>query len=185
MDIKSLPEEQLLENIELFKDRLETANDYIHDSSDPIVVDTLRQKLNEYTRVLRTLNGELQRRIKEKEIINLLDSEEEDLINIEDSFPDLNYVFKTKHFQRVVSNSIDQDYDSKTDLIIEVTNNAKKASIKLMLGYKSGILHKRSKDRLFYRGDEPDYDFELYFKNKEIVKIIIYQSKSGANFVYT
>lgn len=185
MDLKTISQEELLEKIELFQDRIETVNERLEDERDSFIRNTLFLKLNEYQTSLKILNFEIQRREKENIIIENLHSDSNDSNEIIDTFPDTTINFETKHFQRIVSGIINQDLDLKVVLKVLLSDNRNKASLSLPMGYKSGVLYKRNLNVFYYQGDGEEYDFQLFFENENIIKIIIHQTKTGADFLYT
>jgi hypothetical protein len=43
---------------------------------------------------------------------------------------------------------------------------------RIPMGYKSGVLYKRNLNVFYYQGDGEEYDFQLFFENENIIKII-------------
>jgi len=185
MNVKALTKEELYELIGLYYDGISNLEMEIEETYADMIKETLTMQLQKYKKTFHLLIIEKDRRIEEGEIVTLSSQQYEEAYHDTEFFKDISVVFTTSHFQRVVSGEIDQDYDVNLELHVETSNDRYSASIQLPAGFKSGHLLKREGNCIFYTGIENDYDFEIYYEKNSISKIIIYQNKSGASFIYT
>lgn len=185
MGIGNLNKEELYNQIGVYFDRITNVNDLIEETSDEVVLETLNLKKQEYTNILRELINEKERRIAAGEIEVITPEQYEKDHLDKDFFKDIQGVFKVNHSQRIESGEIDQDYDISFEIAYETFNDRYAAAFKLPAGYQEGYFLKRENNSAFYTGTNQESDFEIFYNDDQIEKIIIYKKNSDVQFVYT
>jgi len=185
MELKKMTFEELIDEIETYENRVETSNDHIKSTENPLIRATMFAKLQEYKQTLQLLQIEMKRRERESEILKTDSFDKSDMELAGTEYADSTMVFTSTHFKNIGINGVNQDFEFKAKINIKVSDNRKCAIIQLPAGYKSGELMQEYGDCFYYHGDGPDYDFELFFNSDSVYKIVIYQSKSGNKFIYS
>lgn len=181
--LRKLSKEELYEKIGTCLDEIEKIEMKLEKTNLDSLKYTYIEDLRKYNLLLNNLIQEKERRIEVGEIVILSPEEYEEKFFDKEFFKDINVIFKPSHFQRIVADKIDQDYDINIEIKVVTSDDRYTACITLPLGFKKGYLLKREGNSIYYTGRESD--FEIYFNNDSVTKIIIHQHNTGAIFIYS